>query len=114
MTEQATASADMAAAAVSMRQQSEQAAKALKEQARVMKDMTAAVANTSKQVRGITNANRAHSQAAGAALQDLIELRKVAERNAGGVRQTRASTDDLLRYAGALSAVVGDLTKKPH
>ena len=68
----------------------------------------------SRQIASITAANRAHSQSADTTLQDLLELRRVTERNAGGVRQTRESTANLLRYADELSAVVTDLSKQTH
>jgi methyl-accepting chemotaxis protein len=114
MAEQGVASTEIASAAGAMRQQADQAAKALREQSRAMKDMTTAAANTARQIKGITGANREHSQVAGAILQDLAELRRVTDRNVAGVRQTRASTADLVRSADALAAVVVDLSKKPH
>ena len=49
-----------------------------------------------------------------ATVEGIAELRRVTERNVAGVRQTRSSSGDLLRYAEALTAVVDDLTKKPH
>jgi methyl-accepting chemotaxis protein len=78
-----------------------------------MKDMTTAAATTARQIKGITNANREHSQVATTVLQDLSELRRVTDRNAAGVRQTRANTAELLRSAEALAAAV-DGSKKPH
>ena len=41
----------------------------------------------------------------------LAELRRVTDRNASGVKQSRTTTADLLRYAEALTAVVDDLQK---
>ena len=114
MAEQSTAATQIAASAVSMRQQAEQSAKALKEQARAMKDMTSAAGNTAKQIKTITMANREHSQAAGTVLQELTELRRITDRNAAGVRQTREGTTDLVRSAQALTAMVDKLPTKPH
>jgi methyl-accepting chemotaxis protein len=114
MAEQNAAASDIAGSATSMRQQADQAAKALKEQARAMRDMTSAAANTATQIKQITHANREQSVAAAAIVRDLEETRRVTERNASGVKQTRGSSADLVRYAQALTAVVDDLTKKPH
>ena len=36
-------------------------------------------------------------------------MRRITDRNAAGVKQTRTTTADLLRHAEALSAVVDDL-----
>ena len=60
----------------SMRQQADQAAKALKEQARAMKDMTAAASEHRAADQEITVANREHSQSADATLHELVELRR--------------------------------------
>jgi methyl-accepting chemotaxis protein len=79
-----------------------------------MRDMTSAAANTASQIKQITHANREQSVAAAAIVKDLEETRRVTERNASGVKQTRGSSADLLRYAEALTAVVDDLSKKPH
>ena len=76
--------------------------------------MTASAANTTKQIKGITAANKEHSQTAGAALEDLAELRRITDRNADGVRQTREGTADLVRAAQALTAMVDTLPTKPH
>jgi methyl-accepting chemotaxis protein len=91
-----------------MRQQAEQAAKALKEQARAMKDMSGAATNTANQIKTITRSNRDHSQAAAAVAAELTETRRISERNVSGVKQTRTTTADLLRHAEALTAVVDD------
>ena len=91
--------------ATSMRQQADQAAKALKEQARAMKDMTVAAANTAKQIKQITRANREHSAAARRHRQGPRR-----DRGASPIATPRASSRpaaaraDLLRYAEALTA----------
>ena len=95
----------IAAASESMRVQADQSARALKEQARTMKDMSAAAQNTSKQVKLITGANREHSTVSASLLTSLGEIREITERNASGVRRTRGSSDDLLRRAGTLTAL---------
>ena len=68
-----------------MRQQADQAAKALNEQARAMKDMTTAAANTPRQIKLITHANREHSTVAGAL------ARRTSRRSAGSPIATPAA-----------------------
>jgi methyl-accepting chemotaxis protein len=104
--EQATATDQITRASESMRQQAEQAAKALKEQSTAMREMAAATANTTKQIKLISGANRAHVQTSQALLEGLAEVREVTDRNARGVQQTRTNTADLLRQAEALNAMV--------
>jgi methyl-accepting chemotaxis protein len=106
MAEQATAMGQIATASESMRVQADQTARAVREQGRTMKDMTAAAQNTSKQIKLITTANKEHSTVSGSLLTSLEEIRHITERNASGVRRTRGGTDDLLRRAGALTALV--------
>ena len=89
-----------------MRTQSEQASRALADQSRTMREMTTAVQSTAKQIKLITTANVEHSTAASALLASLTEIRQVTQRNATGVKQTRGGTDDLLRRAQALGALV--------
>jgi methyl-accepting chemotaxis protein len=109
MAEQTSAAGEITKAAESMRMQADQAAKALKEQARAMKDMSGAAANTAAQIKTITRTNRDHSIGATAVVNELAELRRITDRNAAGVKETRTTTADLLRYAEALTAVVDDL-----
>ncbi len=75
-----------------MRLEAEQAAKALKEQSRAMKDMTTAVASTAREIKLISHANREHSTVAGTLLGEVAEIRKITDRNARGVKETRVST----------------------
>jgi methyl-accepting chemotaxis protein len=82
--------------------QAEQAARALKEQARTMKEMSGAAENTSKQIKLITVANREHSTVSTALLDSLRQIREITDRNAHGVKETRGGTDDLLERAEAL------------
>jgi methyl-accepting chemotaxis protein len=80
--------------------------RAVKEQARTMKDMTGAAHNTLKQVKLITHANREHSTVSASLLTSLGEVRQITDRNASGVKRTRGGTDDLVRRANALVALV--------
>jgi methyl-accepting chemotaxis protein len=107
MAEQASAMAQNATASETMRVQADQTARALQEQARTMKEMTTASQNASKQIKLISHANKEHSTVSGSLLAVLGEIRQTTERNASGVRKTRGGTDDLVRRAGALTALVG-------
>jgi methyl-accepting chemotaxis protein len=106
MTEQSTAVTEISTASASMRQQSDQAAKALGEQTRAMRDVVAAATNTSKQIKLIHRANREHSTVAGGLLQQVADVRRIAERNAAGMTRTRGSLDELEAQARALGAAV--------
>jgi methyl-accepting chemotaxis protein len=108
--EQATAMSQIAAATESVRIQADQTSRAAKEQARTMREMTSAAQNTGKQIKLITDANRQHSAVAGSLLGSLGDIRQITERNANSVKRTRGGTDDLVRRAGALSALVGRAT----
>jgi methyl-accepting chemotaxis protein len=101
MAEQATAMQQISTASESMRVQADQASRALKEQTRTMREMTNATESTAKQIKLITNANREHSTVSAALVETLGEVRRIAERNASGVKQTRGGTDDLVRRADA-------------
>jgi methyl-accepting chemotaxis protein len=114
MVEQRAAAAEVATATAAMRTEADQSAKALREQGRAMRDITGAAANTAKQVKLITAANRVHSQGVASVVDDVAAVRRIAERNAGGVRDARSGTGDLLRNAEALSAMVTDLATKTH
>ena len=82
-----------------MRRESDQAARALTEQARGLKDMTTATQNTAAQIKLITHANREHSTVAGRVLDQLRDIRKITDRNARDVNETRGNTAELLRHA---------------
>jgi methyl-accepting chemotaxis protein len=62
----------------------------------------------------ITAANREHSTTAASVLSEIGELRRIADRNVSGAKQTRVSTADLLRQAQALTGVMDGLSKKTH
>ncbi len=90
-----------------MRQESDQAARALAEQARALKEMTSATQNTSSQIKLITRANREHSTVAGALLDQLRDIRKITDRNARDVSETRGNTAELIKHAADLAGLVG-------
>jgi methyl-accepting chemotaxis protein len=81
MNEQANGATQITSAAEQMRQQSDQAAKALKEQTRTIKEMSGVGENIAKQIALITRANREHSVGSSAILDGLIEIRQIAERS---------------------------------
>jgi methyl-accepting chemotaxis protein len=102
MAEQAAGMQEISTAAEGMRAHSEQTSKALVDQARTMRDMSAAAQNTARQIKRISQANVEHSTAAASLLTALGEIRRITDRNASGVKQTRGGTDDLRRHAQAL------------
>jgi methyl-accepting chemotaxis protein len=104
--DQAKVTGDVATAADGMRVQSEQAARAVKEQARTMRDMIVSAQSTAKQIKLITKANIEHSTVSSSLLRSVSEIRQITDRNANGVKETRGGTDDLLRRAQALVALV--------
>jgi methyl-accepting chemotaxis protein len=113
MTEQATAGEQIATASESVRVHAEQTSKAVQEQARTMKEMRAAAQDTAKQINLITRANKEHSAVAGTLVTALGEIRQITERNASGVARTRGGTEDLMRRAGALTALVDRPARRP-
>ena len=95
-----------------MRREAEQAARALNEQARAMKDMVTAAQNTAKQIKLITHANREHSTVAGAAARSAARCPRDHRRNARGVKETRGGTVDLLRHAEELAGLSIDVRQR--
>ena len=95
-----------AAAADGMRVQAEQASRAVKEQARTMRDMIGSAQNMAKQIKMITKANFEHSASASSLLRSVSDIRQITDRNASGVKETRGGTDELLRRAQALTRIV--------
>jgi methyl-accepting chemotaxis protein len=106
MTEQASAINEISAAAEGMRVQSEQVSRATADQAKTMRGMTSESQNVAKQITLIAKANVEHSAAAADLLVSVNEVRRITDRNAAGVKQTRGGTDDLRRRAQALAALV--------
>jgi methyl-accepting chemotaxis protein len=102
MGEQANAMTQIATGAETVRLQSDQTARALKEQARAVKDVSGAAENTAKQIKLITTSNREHSVVAAQLLNTLKQVREITDRNAHGVQETRGGTNDLLQRATAL------------
>ena len=107
MSEQATALQQVTASMLSMRKESDQAARAMTEQARALKGMTSATQNTSSQIKKITVANREHSTVAGGMLDQLRDIRKITDRNARDVSETRGNTAELIKHASDLAGLVG-------
>jgi methyl-accepting chemotaxis protein len=114
MAEQTQAMREIATAAETMRTQSEQTARAVKEQASALKEMTARAHSALKQIKLITNANREHSTVSGAILSGLNDVRTITDRNVHGVKRTRGGTDDLRRRADALVALVNTPARQPR
>ena len=96
----------IAAAVASMRQESGQAAKALSEQSRAIGETAVAVGNTSREIKQITRANREHSGVAEGLIAQVAEVRRIADRNAAGVKETRGTTSRLRDQAKALTSIV--------
>ena len=71
-----------------------------------MRDMTTSAQNTAKQIKLITKANVEQSLAATQLLASAAEVRQITDRKVAGVQQTRNGTDDLMRRAQALAALV--------
>ena len=80
---------------------------------RAMRIIESNTANITRQIKSITQANRAHAQAVESVVADVAEIRRIAERNAGGVKETRDGTADLLRNAQSLTTIVTRIVK-PH
>ena len=89
--EQATAMSQIAVASASMRQQTGEAAKALTEQSRAMKEIAGVAASTARQIKQISRANREHSSVSPSLLTQLEDVRRITERNAAGVKETRGT-----------------------
>jgi len=96
----------VAQAVTSMRKESEQASRALMEQARAMREVLGGTQNITKQLDLITRANKQHSASASRVLAQMKEVRNVTERNARAARDTQGGTADLLRHAEALTGAL--------
>jgi methyl-accepting chemotaxis protein len=95
-----------------MRKESDQAARAMTEQARALKEIAGATTSMGKQIRLLAGANTEHSSGAKRVLTQLKSIRAVSERNTQGVRQTRGSTDELVSQAEALRAALGTKNRR--
>jgi methyl-accepting chemotaxis protein len=108
MTEQAAGAGQITTSVASMRQQSQQLAKALAEQSRAMQDMTSASSEVSTNINLISRANVDHSANAENILQMLNDSRRVTDRNVKGIRMTVAQTDGLLEQAREVASILGN------
>jgi methyl-accepting chemotaxis protein len=76
-----------------------------------------AVANVSKEVLRVTNANRNHLDAADSIRAGISELRQITNRNSDGVQATLTSTSGLADRARELGeimdSIVGNGNPKP-
>jgi methyl-accepting chemotaxis protein len=106
VTEQASAMSEISKAADGMRVQSEQVSRATADQAKTMRTMTGESQSVAKQLTLISKANGEQSAAAADLVVSVNEVRRITDRNAAGVKQTRGGTDDLRRRAQALAALV--------
>jgi hypothetical protein len=93
-----------------MRQQSDQVAKAMSEQARAARDMTAAIENVSKEVGRITLSNRQHLDSSEKILGTLTDIRQITERNAQGVNATLSGTTNLNERARQLVEIMDSMS----
>jgi methyl-accepting chemotaxis protein len=103
--EQAAASTQIATSMNSMRRESDQAARALKEQARAVQELTTVNANVARQIKLITTANKEHSLTASGVLDQLRGVRAITDQNARGVMETRGGTAELLQHAQELAGL---------
>ena len=71
-----------------------------------MRDMIGSAQTTAKQIKLITKANVEHSSTSEHLVRSVGEVRQITDRNASGVKETRGGTEDLLRRAKALTALV--------
>ena len=69
-----------------------------------------AAASADKEIKTITEANKGHSAGAAKLAGQLADIRRITERNADGVRQTRGGTADLLKQAELLTGLVDSVT----
>ena len=91
---------------IGMRQESDQAARALTEQARGAEgddvgDRRTRPARSSRS----RVANREHSTVAGGVLDQLRDIRKITDRNARDVSETRGNTAELIKHAADLAGL---------
>lgn len=93
----------------SMRLQSDQVTKAMREQARTAHEMTVAVGSVSKEALRITSANRNHLDSADRIRGAVIELRQITTRNADGVKATLTSTSGLADRARQLGEIMDSM-----
>ena len=71
-----------------------------------MREMITAAQSTARQIKLITRANVEHSTTSEGLVRSVGEIRQITDRNATGVKETRGGTEDLLRRAQALMALM--------
>ena len=97
---------ELASGVEGVRAQSDQAARAAKEQARTMTEISKASELTAREIRSIVSANKQQSAGAKRLVSQLSDVRLITQRNAEGVGRTRGDTADLLKQAEALSGLM--------
>jgi methyl-accepting chemotaxis protein len=107
LVEQRDGVSEVTKAIEAIRLQSEQAAKAIGEQARAAKLMTVSSENIAKQIRLISSANREQSGGAQDFLKGLAEIRRNSDANFDSARATRDGTDELLQLMQDLGSLLG-------
>jgi len=75
-----------------------------------LEEMAKAAASTAKETKTLTEANKRHSVGAAQLVSQLADIRRITERNADGMRQTRGGTADLLKQAELLTGLVDSVT----
>jgi methyl-accepting chemotaxis protein len=95
-----------------MRREAQQAAKALVEQTRAIREVATAAADTTRNVKLLSRANLEHSAVADQLLGRMSEIRRITDRNASGAKDTLGSTDELLAQARTLTALMQPVTRR--
>jgi methyl-accepting chemotaxis protein len=111
--EQGDAMSQIAVASASMRQQTGETAKALAEQSRAMQEIAGVAVSTARQIKQISRANREHSSVSTSILTQLEDVRRITDRNAAGVQETRGTLSRLLDETQALTDAVGNARSTP-
>ena len=108
MAETASGALQITNATEELRKQSEQAARALVEQTRAMKDLTSASQNISGQIKLITRANLGHSAGMDSVQKMLRDIRSVAAHNVEDAKTAQKISEDLLDRSAELSGSGGN------
>jgi methyl-accepting chemotaxis protein len=90
-----------------MRKESDQAARALSEQSRAMKDVLGGTQNISKQLDLMSGSNKQHTATAARTLSRLKEVRAAIEDHARSAKDTQGGTSDLVRHVEAIAGALG-------
>jgi methyl-accepting chemotaxis protein len=73
-----------------------------------MKEMANSVNSTARDIKLITRANRDHAAGTARVVDQLADVRRITDRNAQGVKQTRGGTAELLKQAETLTSIMGE------